>query len=64
MTLYKKPFENIVWKGEMPVTSIFSFSYNVFYALKSKMQFFCHIYFVCKCFEFGPLKNRFCLVKS
>ena len=30
-TQKKKPFENIVGKGENAVTSIFSFSHNVFY---------------------------------
>ena len=49
MTLKRKPFENIV-------TSIFSFSHNVFYSSQNKFQFFCDIYFViCKCFQFGPV---------
>ena len=39
----------------MLVTSIISFSHNVFYPLHNKFQFFHHNYFVvCKCFQFGP----------
>ena len=45
MTLCKKPFENIVGKGEN--ASIFSFSYNVSAVSKTKIvilaTFFCHL---------------------
>ena len=38
----------------MLVTSIFSFSHNVFYPSQNKFQFFSHIEFVvCKSFRFG-----------
>ena len=41
----------------MLVTSIFSFSNNVFYSSNHKVQFLSHDYFVvCKCFEFGLIK--------
>ena len=53
-----KPFEYIVEKEKMLVTSIFSFSHNVFYPLQSNFLFFRHIYFVvCKCFNFGLVLN-------
>ena len=39
-----KPFENILKKEKMLETSIFSFSYNVFYPSKNKFQFFKCIY--------------------
>ena len=44
-----------LWEKEkMLVTSIFSFSHNVFSLSKIKFQIFSHIYFVvCKCFQFG-----------
>ena len=58
MSLQKMAFENIVGKGENALTSIFSFSHNVFYHFQNKFQFLGHIYFVvCKCFEFGPVLN-------
>ena len=42
-------------KEKMLVTSIFSFSHNVFYLSQSNFQWLIHIYFVvCKCFQFGP----------
>ena len=42
----------------MLVTSIFSFSHNVFYHFQNKFQFLDSIYFVvCICFEFGPVQN-------
>ena len=46
-----------LWEKEkMLVTSIFSFSHNVFYPSLNKFQFFSYIYFVvCKCFQFGPI---------
>ena len=54
-TVRKKPFENIVGKGE---NAGFSFSHNVFYPLQNKFKFFSHIYFViCKCFQFGLSLN-------
>ena len=48
-----------LWEKEkMLVTSIFSFSHNVFYSSRHKFQFLSHNYFViCKCFEFGPVYN-------
>ena len=49
-----KAFENVVGKGEMLVTSIFSFSHNIFFSSQHKFQFFSQDYVVvCKCFEFG-----------
>ena len=45
-------------KEKMLVTSIFSFSNNVFYPSQYKFQLFSHIYFViCKFFQFGPVKK-------
>ena len=45
-------------KEKMLVSSIFSFSHNVFNIFQNKFQIFIHIYFVvCKCFEFEPVKN-------
>ena len=42
----------------MLVTSIFSFSCNVFNPSQNKYQFFSQIYFVvCKCFQFRPVLN-------
>ena len=41
--LKKKPFENIVGKGENAVVSIFSFSHNVFNPIKYKSQHFSYI---------------------
>ena len=42
----------------MLVTSIFSFSHNVFYPPINSFRFFTYIYFiVCKCFEFGRVQN-------
>ena len=44
-------------KEKMLVTSIFSFSFNVFYSFKNKVQFLSHNYFViCKVFHFGMVK--------
>ena len=49
----------IFWeKEEMLVTSIFSFSHNVFYLSQNEFQFFSHIKFsVCKCFQFRTVQN-------
>ena len=46
-----------LWEKEkMLVTSIFSFSHNVFYPFQNKFQFFSHVYFVVfQCFHFGPV---------
>ena len=45
MTLYQKPFENIVGKGENAgIQIVFSFSKNVFYASKKQLELFTHIY--------------------
>ena len=38
MTLKKKPFENIMKKGENAGTNIFTFSHNVFYPSKSNFS--------------------------
>ena len=40
MTLYKKPFETIVGKGEMLTTINFSFSHNVLHVVKDRFFFF------------------------
>ena len=42
MYLRKTLFKNIVEKGEMLVTSIFSFSHNVFLLLRNKFPFLSH----------------------
>ena len=41
--LGKKPFENIVGKGEIACTSNFSLSDNVFYSIKDRNYHFCYI---------------------
>ena len=41
--LEKKPFQNIMGKGENLVTSIFSFSHNVFYK-RQKLSFMLHLF--------------------
>ena len=41
--LEKKPFENIVGKGENAETSIFSFSHNVFYPIRERNHHFSNI---------------------
>ena len=41
--LGKKPFENIVGKGEIACTSNFSFSHNIFYSIKDRNYHFCYI---------------------
>ena len=49
MTMRKKPFGNIVRKGENAKNQHFFFSHNVFYLSKHKFQFLSHIYVVvCK----------------
>ena len=55
--LKKRPLLKTLWEKEkMLVTSIFSFSHNVFYPFQTNFIFFIHIYFVvCKCFQFRPL---------
>ena len=40
MTLGKKPFENIVGKGEIAYTSNFSLSHNIFYFIKDRNYHF------------------------
>ena len=43
----------------MLVTSIFSFSYNVFYQSQNEFQFLNYIYFVvCKCSQYGPVLKK------
>ena len=57
-TLNHRAFENIAEKGKMLVSSIFSFSHNVFYPSQTKFELFIHIFFVvCECFQFGPVKD-------
>ena len=54
--LETKAFENMKGKREMPVdlTSILSFSHNVFNSSRHEFQLLSQNYFVvCKCFEFG-----------
>ena len=41
----KKAFENIVGKGKMLLTSIISFSHNVFYPVEGKEHHLSHIAF-------------------
>ena len=54
----KTYFENIAGKGEKLVTSFFSFSYNIFYPFKNKLQFFSNIYFAnFKSFSLNQSKN-------
>ena len=48
MTLEKKPFENIVGKMEMLVTSIFSFSNNIFNLAQSNFFLFVKELDICK----------------
>ena len=53
----KSPLKTLWEKEKMLVTSIFSFSHNVFYPSQNKLQLFNYIYFVvCKCFQFGPVQ--------
>ena len=53
-TLEKEPFKNTVGTGEMLVTSIFSFSHNVFSRIKEILDHLSHTKIViCKSFEFG-----------
>ena len=58
-TLKEEGFWKHFWEKEkMLVTSIFSFSQNVFYTSQNKFQFLSHIYMyfvICKHFEFGPV---------
>ena len=46
-TLTKRPFENIVGKGENAGNQHFSFSYYVFYSSNNKIHCMSHIYFCC-----------------
>ena len=60
---FNDPQERILlktmWKKEkMLVTSIFSFSHNVFYPIKDRNHYLSFIYSViCKCFQFGHIQN-------
>ena len=49
MMLICRVFENIVRKGENAVTSIFSFSHNVFYPIKEKLDHLSCTEIVFKC---------------
>ena len=53
----EKSLLKTLWEKEkMLVTSIFSFTHNVFYPSQNKFQFFIYIYFViCKSFQFGQV---------
>ena len=51
-------FEKHWEKEKMLVTSIFSFSHNVFYSVKERNSYFSNLYFVvCKCFQFGYIQT-------
>ena len=58
---FERPWQwnllKILWEKEkMLVTSIFSFSHNIFYHLETNLIFFSHFYIVvCICFQFGPV---------
>ena len=56
-TLAKKPFENIVGKGEIACISIFSFSQNTFDSIKDKNDHFCYICPLQKRFQFGLVQD-------
>ena len=46
--------KTLLEKEKMLVTSIFSFTHNVFNPVRGKNHSFSYFYFVvCKCFEFG-----------
>ena len=50
----KRPLKTLWRKEKMLVTSIFSFSHNVFNPIKVQNHHFKHLNFVvCKCFQFG-----------
>ena len=52
--LKKTPFENLVDKGEN------ADNHSVFYQPQKELLFLSYIYFfVCTCFEFGPVKKYF-----
>ena len=53
----KKAFLKTLWeKKKMLLTSIFSFSHNVFYSIKDRNHHLTYIYFViCKCFQFDDV---------
>jgi hypothetical protein len=54
----KKNLKTLLEKEKMLITSIFSFSKNVFYPSPVKFQFFSHVYFVlCKFFQFEQIQN-------
>ena len=57
-TLKKKPFENIVGKGENAGNQYFFLLPQYFLPSQNKFQFFNHIYFVVfKCFQFRPVQS-------
>ena len=59
MTLRQSALLKTLWEKEkMLVTSIFSFSHNVFYSSQNKFQVFSHIHSViCKVFYSGLVQN-------
>ena len=65
MTLRKKPFENIVGKGENAGNQHFSFFHKGFYPIEDRNHLFSNIKFVvCNCFEFGLDPKTCCFIKS
>ena len=49
----------------MLVTSIFSFSYNVFFPTKDTNHLLTYLYFIdCKCFQFGSVQNLIVQISS
>ena len=56
MILKNKHLKTLWEKEKMLVSSILSFSNNVFYPSQNNFEISRHIYFVvCKCFQFGPV---------
>ena len=58
----KKLFKTLWLKEKMLVTSIFSFSHNIFHPSQTKIEVLIHIYFVvtvCKVFHFELILNFF-----
>ena len=55
MALKKKALENIVGKGEMLVTGLFSLSKKDFFPIEDKIIII-EKFIVCKCFQFGRIQ--------
>ena len=62
---FGEAFLKTLWdKEKVLVSSIFSFSHNVFYSFKKDFLFLSYIYFVvCKCFQFGKASNLIKMAK-